>query len=127
MESAELQRVSVDDADLGQLVEYTEQYLNIDLGPVERSSRSKLLAKLEAAGQTPKFIPVINRVMTSTPADSADALGEWDEENERWCKFRIQPGAQGDADMPVPVAVNAVQVHFRRGVTIVARERFTVT
>lgn len=124
IESAELGRVSVDDADLAQLVEYVERYLNIELGPVERSSRSKLLAKLDTAGQTPKFIPFVERVVSTAPTQTADALGEWDEENERWVKFRIQPGAQSDADMPVPVAVNDVQVHFRRGVAIVARERF---
>ena len=124
MEGAKLTRVALDDADLGQLVEYCEEYLNIELSSVERASRSKIITKLEAAGQKPEIIPVVERLVVAGGGDPTDALGDWDPENERWVKFRVQPGSQDDSDMPVPVAVNQDIVIFPRGVFIVCREVF---
>ena len=118
-----LKRIPVEDADVSQIAEFVEVYLNIELSAVERSSRSKLMAKLKAAGEIPTAVIVPDIPQAMDVEDATEALGEWNPEKERWVVFRIQPGTIGNADTPVPVAVNDDTAVFNRGVTIVARER----
>ena len=118
-----LNRIPIEDATLVQLRDYVDLE-NLDVTASDKSTKARLVAKIEQAGLGGKIV-VVEEDEPSHSAFPGRTNDIWDDDLEKWCRIRIALDILGKKrDTPVWLSCNGVAITVPRNRNVHIKGRY---